>query len=157
MRWRFAPPARTELGAPLRRAHLHRWILYGDRLVQSELTGRQIELLLEGYVRHLRGWKVRDTQVLWPGGLAVTLPEKGSLMESLNLAADGAPLERHRAYPVWLTVWHRYGGAGLAAQALLRPGPEWGRSDATLRAGLFAWLSDPALALPPQCARWLEH
>jgi 2',3'-cyclic-nucleotide 2'-phosphodiesterase (5'-nucleotidase family) len=156
MGWDFDPPARHEQGRPLRRAHLYRWLRYGDPLVQAPLTGRQVELLLDGYVRHVRGWRVPPLTVLWPGGLRVELPREGSELARIH-RADGRPLRFGDTVPVWLTafVWH--GGLGLAGEALLPGGPPLRAVPVTLRAGLFALLSDPAYAIPPECARWLEH
>jgi hypothetical protein len=156
MGWDFDPPARDERGRPVRRVHLYRWLRYGDPLVQAPLTGRQVELLLDGYVRHARGWRVPPLTVLWPGGLRVELPREGSELARIH-RADGEPLRFGDTVPVWLTafVWH--GGLGLAGEALLAGGPPRRAVPVTLRAGLFALLSDPAYAIPPECARWLEH
>ncbi len=157
--WRFEKPGKTALGQPLRRGHIYRWMRYPDTLVRVQLTGRQIEILLEGYVRHMRKWRVPGLEVLWPGGLRVSLAEKGSRIASLRRAADGKPLAPQRRYPVWLTSYLRHGGLGLARRALIQPGGKGPREPAiprSLRAGLFNLLSDPAMEIPPECARWLE-
>lgn len=157
--WRFEKPGKAALGQPLRRGHLYRWMRYPDTLVRVRLTGRQIEILLEGYVRHMRKWRVPALEVLWPGGLRVSLAEKGSRIRSLRLASDGRPLAPQRLYPVWLTSYLRHGGLGLARRALIQPGGIGSHEPAisrSLRAGLFNLLSDPATEIPQQCARWLE-
>ncbi|HEX9844732.1 MAG TPA: hypothetical protein VGC20_18370, partial [bacterium] len=154
MRWVFAPPARGELGSPLRRAHLYRWLRYDDTLVQGRLTGRQVALLLDGYVRHERGWRVLPLEVFWPGGLAVDVPQEGSELSAVRQADDGAVLPRDGTVPVWLTAFVWYGGLGLAPRALLPGGPPLRALPGSLRERLFALLSDPALVIPAPCARW---
>ncbi len=157
MRWHYWRPAPAEIDGPLRRAHLLRWIRFDETLVQGRLTGRQIALLLDGYVRQLRGWRVPAPVVLWPGGLRVTLPEEGSELTELYRVSDGRALEPDETAPVWLTAFLWYGGLGLAPQALLSGGPPAREAPLPLRATLFALLSDPAFVPPPECARWLER
>ena len=149
---------------PLLRADLYRWMIYRETLVLASLTGRQIALLLEGHVRHLRKWVVRHSSVLWPGGLVVEVREKGSEIVSLRRESDGAALNPQARYPVWLTdfIWH--GGGGLAPKALIardqkiaaRP-PALGGAVFVLREAVFALLNDPGFRVPPECARWLEQ
>ena len=155
MLWRYDPPEKSEIGSPLRRAHLYRWMAFGNRMVQARLTGRQIELLLEGYVRHVRKWRVRYLEVLWPGGLRVEIAAKGSQITALHRKSDGSRLERHRSYPVWLTDFIWNGGGALAQKALLRPDQRLRQVPVTLRAAMFALLSDPSRELPAECGRWL--
>jgi 2',3'-cyclic-nucleotide 2'-phosphodiesterase (5'-nucleotidase family) len=157
MRWDFVPPQRGELGRPLRRAHLYRWLRYEDTLVQAPLTGRQVALLLDGWVRQEHGWRVPASEVLWPGGLAVAVPQEGSELRDLRRAAEGAVLAPDAAVPVWLTAFVWYGGLGLAPRALLPGGAPLRELPGSLRERLFALLNDPALALPAPCARWLER
>jgi 2',3'-cyclic-nucleotide 2'-phosphodiesterase/3'-nucleotidase len=157
MGWAFEPPAREERGQPLTRAHLHRWLTHDESLVRVTLSGRQIALLLDGYVRHERHWRVPPHEVLWPGGLRAVLPEAGSELAALRRAEGDAPLHPHTAYPVWLTAFAWYGGLSRARQALL-PGDAPQREAATsLREALFEALSDPAFVLPAPCVRWLER
>lgn len=168
MLWRGLPPGKDELGQRITRAHLQRWLPYGDTLVLRRLTGRQIALLLDGYVRHLRGWRVPDDEVLWPGGLVIEAPEGGSQVTALrpeSLVQPGgvsAPLANHDPLPVWLTAYHANGGAGLLPRVLepvnvrAQDGVETPYTRLTLRAGLFAMLSDQGFEPPAQCARWLE-
>ncbi|MCH8886990.1 MAG: 5'-nucleotidase C-terminal domain-containing protein [SAR324 cluster bacterium] len=149
---------------PLLRADLYRWMIYRENLVLASLTGRQIALLLEGYVRHLRKWVVRHSSVLWPGGLVVEVREKGSEIVGLRRGSDGAALNPRARYPVWLTdfVWN--GGGGLAPKALIardqkiaaRP-PVPGGAVFVLREAVFALLNDPGFRVPPECKRWLEQ
>ena len=139
-------------------------MIYRENLVLVSLTGRQIALLLEGYVRHLRKWVVRHSSVLWPGGLVVEVREKGSEIVGLRRGADGAALNPRARYPVWLTdfVWN--GGGGLAPKALIardqkiaaRP-PVPGGAVFVLREAVFALLNDPDFQVPPECKRWLEQ
>lgn len=154
MRWDFLPPTPAERGAPLRRAHLYRWMRYGETVVQAPLTGEQVRLLLAGYVRHLRGWRVAPLEVLWPGGLEVAVAAGGAQVLSVR-GADGAPLPRDGSVPVWLTGFVWYGGLGLAHEALLPGGAPLREGTGTLREALFALVSGPDAALPAECQRWL--
>jgi len=148
---------------PLLRADLYRWMIYRETLVLASLTGRQIALLLEGYVRHLRKWVVRHSSVLWPGGLVVEVREKGSEIVGLRRKSDGAALNPRARYPVWLTDFIWNGGGGLAPKALIareqriaaRPAVPGGPVF-VLREAVFALLNDPGFQAPPECKRWLE-
>ncbi|MEE8434247.1 MAG: 5'-nucleotidase C-terminal domain-containing protein [bacterium] len=149
---------------PLLRADLYRWMIYRETLVLASLTGRQIALLLEGHVRHLRKWVVRNSSVLWPGGLVVEVREKGSQIVSLRRKSDGTSLNPRARYPVWLTDFIWNGGGGLAPKALIareqkiatRPAV-LGGAGFTLREAVFSLLNDPGFQVPPECARWLEN
>jgi len=153
--WRFVAPPRDEVGEPVRLAHLVRWLPFDERLVQGRLTGRQVALLLDGYVRWSRGWRTRPGTVLWPGGLNAPVPPEGSELAGLRRVGGGAPLEPTAHMPVWISAFIWYGGLGLAPRALLPGGPPLREAPARLREALFALLSDPAFALPGPCARWL--
>ncbi len=153
--WVYEPPTRDERGQPVRRAHLYRWQRYPERLVKAHLTGRQIEHLLDGYVRHRRGWRVSPLAVLWPGGLEATIAPGGSRLQSLTRQAGGRSIRPHALYPVWLTQFVWYGGLGLAPEALLQPDWKLREVEIPLRAGLFALLNDPRFALPEACRGWL--
>ena len=150
---------------PVLRADLYRWMTYRETLVLASLTGRQIALLLEGYVRHLRKWVVRNSAVLWPGGLAVEVREKGSEIITLRRKSDGAEIRPRARYRVWLTdfIWNG-GGGGLAPKALIArvqritglPSSNQ-QGGFSLRETVFAMLNDPDFQVPPECARWLEN
>lgn len=156
MRWRFHRPPKTQQGRSVRRADLYRWMAFGETLVRASLTGRQIALLLDGYVRHRRKWKVPYLAVLWPGGMEVAIAPKGSEITALGRKATGRPIRPHERYPVWLTAFIWFGGGGLAPRALIRPEQWRGEQPGTLREALFAMLRDPEFAVPPVCARWME-
>lgn len=155
--WDFWPPARGEIGQPLRRAHLFRWLRFDEPLVQGRLTGRQVALLLDGYMRWSHRWRVPRGDVLWPGGLQVTLVPHGSQIAGLRRMVDGGSLREATRVPVWLTAYHWYGGGGLAARALLSGNPPLRASTSGLRSALFSLLSDRAFPVPGVCARWLGH
>ena len=157
MRWRFHPPRKEDLGSPLRRAHLYRWMPYAETLVSARLTGRQIEILLDGHLRHLRGRRVPDLEVFWPGGLRLTPTPSGSEIAELSLDGVEGLLSPSQTHSVWLTAYTWHGGGGLAARALLRPGQRERAVPISLRAGMFALLSNPRFNPPPPCARWLEN
>ena len=157
MRWHYVRPDPEEIGGPLRRAHLLRWMRFDETLVRGRLTGRQVALLLDGTVRQLHGWRVPPPAVLWPGGLRIALPQEGSELTELHRLGDGSPLAPDAAAPVWLTAFLWYGGLGLAQQALLPGGPPEREAPQPLRSALFALLSDTAFDPPPECARWLAR
>ncbi len=156
MMWRFVPPRPAELGAPLRRAHLHRWMRYGNMLVLARLNVRQVALLLGPFARRKGGLRTRYSAVLYPGGLRARIASGGTEVLALALPGGGGPLSSHATIPVWLTNYHWNGGSGLARRALLHPSQIAGRTRVSLRELVFRLLSDPAMELPPGCRSFLE-
>jgi 2',3'-cyclic-nucleotide 2'-phosphodiesterase (5'-nucleotidase family) len=154
--WRFVYPRAGEIGTPVRRAHLYRWMRYGNPLVLAAITPRQIALMLEPYARHVRGLNARYSIVLHPGGLVPKIAPGGTEVLSLRPEGRQAALPPHDPVPVWLTNYHWNGGGGLAARALLHPGQETGRTKVALREMVFELLSDPAAGLPPPCKTFLS-
>jgi 2',3'-cyclic-nucleotide 2'-phosphodiesterase (5'-nucleotidase family) len=166
MLWREQLPTVEEIGRPVRRLHLFRWMPYEDRPVQAALSGRQIAILLEPYVRWRRGLVVPPGEVLHPGGLTPFWEPRGG--EALAVAVghwphstqpppgDAPLLEPHRSYPVWLTAYHWSGGGGLASQALLHPSQLRAETHTNLREAVFELLSVTEVELPKECQRWLS-
>ncbi|MCZ6841799.1 MAG: metallophosphoesterase [SAR324 cluster bacterium] len=154
MMWRYVPPRQEELGAPVRRAHLHRWMRHGNPLVLARLQPRQAALLLGPFARHQSGQRARFSAVLYPGGLRAQMAPGGTEVLRL-IREDGSPLSSNGNLPVWLTNYHWNGGGGLARQALLHPSQFAGRTRVPLRELVFRLLSDPGLELPPACRSYL--
>jgi 2',3'-cyclic-nucleotide 2'-phosphodiesterase (5'-nucleotidase family) len=152
----FAPrPERGERGRALTRGDVLRWFAR-DALVQAELTGRQVALLLRGYVRRSQGWSAPADQVLYPGGLTLAVPPKRT-DAVWTWAATGSPLAAHAVQRVWMAEYHRLGGGGLAAQALVQPTQPYRSVDFTLAEALVGLLADPSVPLPAPCAGFLSR
>ncbi|MEE8394681.1 MAG: metallophosphoesterase [bacterium] len=158
MMWRLVPPGPEEIGAPVRRAHLRRWLRYDNSLVLANLKARQMALLLGPFARRRRGLRARATMVLHPGGLEVTLAPGGTEVVALADAKTGRALPRHAAFPVWLTNYHWNGGGGVAAAALVVPEQKILFQPASLREEIFALLQRAdANPLPPACRGFLRR
>jgi hypothetical protein len=138
---------------------------YEDELVRAELTGRQIAMLLEPYVRMKRGLVEVPGNVLYPGGLTpfwqrlggeAFAVAAGSWRPRKRMPPPGAPLlEPHEEYPVWITAYVATGGGGLAPRALLHPSQLGESLPITLREVVFEYLSDPRAELPKACLGWM--
>ena len=155
----WAPPrwTREDFGRPLTRGDVSRWIGQDDALVLAELTGRQIALLLEPYVRQMHGWRTPASQVLYPGGLDVELAPKRSEAASLRLAGSLESVQDYRPYTLWMGRYHRFGGGGLAARALIGPDQPARLVPLTLREAVLEFLADPEAPLPEACASLLSR
>lgn len=157
---------KKERGQPLRRMHLLRWLPYRDEWVLTSITGRQVQLLLEPYVRHVRKWRIHPNLVLWPGGMALQLPAKGSEITSLSGILENGkqlPLSPNAWYGVWMTRYIRHGGGGLAPKSLLirdntptRPPMAISPPHDSLREAVFSLLSKDRPPLPAPCGKWLR-
>ncbi|MFI5400351.1 MAG: 5'-nucleotidase C-terminal domain-containing protein, partial [SAR324 cluster bacterium] len=148
---------RRDFGRPLIFGDVVRWFSQDDPLVIAELTGRQIAQLLEPYVRQMHGWQTPASLVLYPGGLDVTLAPQRSEAASLRLAGTPESLQDGRAYSLWMTRYHRFGGGGLAARALIEPAQPARLLPLTLRAAVLEFLADPAAPLPDACGSILSR
>lgn len=155
--WNLPRLTKSDFGRQVTRGDLHRWIVQDDRLVWATLTGRQVSLLLEPYVRLAHGWKAPPGQVLFPGGLEVSLRPKHSEAESLSVSGSMAPLRDEDRYGVWMTHYHRFGGGGIAARALIQPEQPYRLASVALREALMDLLSDSSAGLPPACERFLSR
>ena len=155
MVWRAGAPAPDDLGRPVRRAHLYRWMRYGNPLVQAELTARQMALLLGPYARRVRELNARYSAVLFPGGLEPRIAPHGTEVVALLPQGGTEPLPPHERVRVWLTNYHWNGGGGLAARALLHSSQVVRRTGGTLREAVFRLLSEPGVDLPRACRAFL--
>ncbi|MDH4247692.1 MAG: hypothetical protein OEW39_07740, partial [Deltaproteobacteria bacterium] len=127
------------------------------------LSPRQVQVLLEPHARHVRGRKVPDTLVLWPGGFEAQIATGGSELPTLRrngtrleeIAWPGTPA----ALSVWMTGYVRHGGGGLAPRALLHPSQQVslppGILPVTVREAVFRLMQTPPDPLPLPCRRWL--
>ncbi|MCH8843489.1 MAG: hypothetical protein IID61_11010 [SAR324 cluster bacterium] len=156
MLWRVHLPDANDVGSTVRRAHLYRWMIYEERPVLASLTGRQMALLLEPFLRYKRRLSQFPGNVLNPGGLTLRHAAKGTEVLRLADAASGEELARHQRYPVWMGDFHWNGGGGIARKALVHPSQQRAALEATLREGVFDLLADPATVLPAHCNAWLE-
>jgi hypothetical protein len=148
---------RHDVGRRLTRGDIGRWISQDDPLVFAELTGRQISLLLEPYVRQMHGWRTPTSQVLYPGGLDVALAPKRSEAVSVRLAGALDAVQDYRRYFLWMARYHRFGGGGLAARALIEPDQPARILPLTLREAVLDYLAAPAAPLPEACAKLLSR
>jgi 2',3'-cyclic-nucleotide 2'-phosphodiesterase (5'-nucleotidase family) len=165
MLWRPDNPRPEALGGPIRRGDLFRWMPYEDEPVRAELTGRQMALLLEPYVRLRRKLRVFPGDVLYPGGLTPFWKALGGEAYALAIGswhnsgddppAEAPLLDPHARYPVWITSYVAAGGEGLAPRALLHPSQLGETLPITLREAVFELLSDPNAELPKVCRRWM--
>jgi 2',3'-cyclic-nucleotide 2'-phosphodiesterase (5'-nucleotidase family) len=155
--WNLPRLTKSDYGRRVTRGDLHRWIVQDDRLVWAALTGRQVSLLLEPYIRQAHGWKVPLAQVLFPGGLELSLQPKRSEAESLSISGSMAPLRDEDRYGVWMTHFHRFGGGGIAARALIQLEQPYRPASVALREAVMNLLSDASAGLPPACDRFLSR
>ncbi|MFI5399594.1 MAG: hypothetical protein ACHQZQ_00905 [SAR324 cluster bacterium] len=155
--WTAPRWTRRDFGRPLTFGDVLRWFGQDDPLVIAQLTGRQIAQLLEPYVRQMHGWQTPASLVLYPGGLDVALAPQRSEAASLRLAGTPESLQDGRAYSLWMTRYHRFGGGGLAARALIEPDQPVQRMPFTLRDAVLEFLAQPAAPLPDACSRMLSR
>ena len=153
-RWRWSALRRQELPTRLKRLHLFRWLPYDNSLVQAQLLGRQIQILLNAYQRQQQGESFRASHYLVPGGFQAHL-DAGRL--SLVTASEPLlPMGLAESYRVWMTNYHWNGGGGLRGEALLHPSQKLHQTSETLRDLVFAYLQNPEASLPPPCAAFLK-
>ncbi|MBF0288361.1 MAG: metallophosphoesterase [SAR324 cluster bacterium] len=138
-RWRWKSFAKQEMQKPLQRLHLFRWLPHDNFLVQAQLYGRQIEILLKPYLRRQQGMR-SSINYLIPGGLSM-FPEN--------------PLSPQQLYPVWMTNYHWNGGRGMKAEALLHSSQKQQVAAESLRDLVFLFLQDPSNELPAACLAFL--
>ena len=155
MLWRVQPLRRRDVGTVITQAHLRRWLPEEDTLLLARLTGRQVELLLGPYVRHLRGWRVPPSQVFHPGGLELSIAPRGSRVLELARSGTRSPLRAGAEYPVWLTSYAWSGGGGLLPKALVQPTQLLLATEVSLRDAVMAWMSADEFAPPPACQPFL--
>lgn len=155
--WTVPRWTRQDFGRPLTIGDVLRWFGQDDPLVIAQLTGRQIAQLLEPYVRQMHGWQTPSSLVLYPGGLDVALAPQRSEAASLRLAGTPESLQDGRAYSLWMTRYHRFGGGGLAARALIEPDQPAQQVPFTLRDAVLEFLAQPAAPLPDACSRMLSR
>jgi 2',3'-cyclic-nucleotide 2'-phosphodiesterase (5'-nucleotidase family) len=155
--WNWGRYTKGDKGRPVTSRDLRRWIQQDDRLVISTLTGRQIALMLQPYVRVTHGWKVPRVQTLYPGGIDVTLSLNRSEAAALHRLDPSEALDARANYRVWLTEYHRFGGGGVAPRALVLVDQPYRMTGISLRNALADFLADPALGLPSACERVLTH
>ena len=152
--WRYDRFFKRDRGRRIVRADVYRWIPHDDAVLAARVTGRQIALLLEPYVRNGQGWRVPPSLVLFPGGMEASLQRRTSEVKLLR-SQDGAELRPHDSYPIWLTQWHAWGAGGLARKALLQAQQLGPVRVPSLREAVFRWLAAPGFTPPPACAKFL--
>lgn len=153
-RWRWKKIPQKELHHSLKRLHLFRWLPYDNFLVQSQLYGRQIQILLETYRRQQQGRFFRSNSLLNPGGFQASFADnEGATRLRLQQMKDPMPLSE--LYSVWMSNYHWNGGGGLVAEALVHPSQKLKESEKTLRDLVFAYLQTPA-SLPDSCLTFLK-
>jgi 2',3'-cyclic-nucleotide 2'-phosphodiesterase (5'-nucleotidase family) len=155
--WNWPKLTAADKGRNLTRGDVHRWIPQDDRLVRAELYGRQITLLLEPYVRQQHGWRIPPSTVLAPGGLDLTLVPQRSEAVRVRIAGTDDALRPDTVYTVWMSTYHRFGGSGLAARALLEPTQPYRLEPTTLREAVLALLADGNAPLPSECDSFLSR
>ncbi|MBF0278044.1 MAG: metallophosphoesterase [SAR324 cluster bacterium] len=154
-RWRWKKLLRNELGAPLKRLHLFRWLPYDNFPVLSQLYGRQIQILLDPYLRQQRGLSFRSNSLLAPGGFQAILSENEDGASS-TLKHMETSLSLSESFPVWMSNYHWNGGGGLVGEALVHPTQKIKEIGQTLRDLLFAYLQRPA-KLSAACLTFLKN
>ncbi len=160
MLWRYQPFRKQDREHPITRGQVFRWIQPDDTLVQAQLSGRQMELLLGPYVRFAQGWRTQPAQVLYPGGLEALIAGRASELQMLRDQATGTNLDPYTKYPLLLARYHWDGGGGSAAKALIAPDQLTARTGFSLREAVFALLEAPDFSVPEPCrgmvGRWPE-
>ncbi|MDH4249347.1 MAG: hypothetical protein OEW39_16190, partial [Deltaproteobacteria bacterium] len=123
--WRGRLPVKAPPDRAITRRDVYRWMAFPEAPVRMRLSPRQVQVLLEPHARHVRGRKVPDTLVLWPGGFEAQIATGGSELPTLRRNGtrleEIAQLETPAALSVWMTGYVRHGGGGLAPRALLHP------------------------------------
>lgn len=152
-RWRWSRFRLPKFPAPLKRWHLFRWLPYDNSLVQAQLFGRQIQILLNAYQRQQQGESFRAGNYLVPGGFQARL-EEGTL--SLVNPAQPLPMQASGTYGVWMTNYHWNGGGGLRGEALLHASQKRQELSETLRDLVFSYLKNPGSSLPAACEVFLK-
>lgn len=154
-RWRWHALALEDLHSPLKRLQLFRWLPYDNSLVQAQLFGRQIQILLTPYQRAQQGKYFRSSTYLVPGGFQANLREAGTPSLALNSFELIAQMQPSDAYPVWMTNYH-WNGGGMKGEALLHISQKLQESEETLRDLVFSYLQNDTALLPKPCLTFLE-
>ena len=153
--WFWEKLRKSDLGQPLRREHFFRWLPYDNRLVLAQLSGRQIELMLESYRRKKLGWYARSSTILAPGGFIAEIDNSSNESRLFLTNYSGQVIAPEKTYPVWLTNFHWNGGGGLAAKALLHETQFIKKESIHLRELIFQYLRQSTVKLPPNCMSFM--
>ena len=94
----------------LRREYFFHWLPYDNRIVLVQLFGRQIEIMLESYRRHIHPVWMGGSTILAPGGFTVEVDKSRKGSRLLLTGLDGLALNKEELSPVWLTNFHWHGG-----------------------------------------------
>lgn len=153
--WSWKSVRKNSPGKVISRTDLFKWIKYDNEYVQVKVFGKQLEILLNAFLKKKKKRKYRNHSLLVPAeSQLILMSSDGDWNWMMN--KENKWLEPKKSYLIWLSKYHWNGGSGVVKRAIIKPEQLNKKYDLKIRDQVFSYLSSPFYSLPDSCKRFLR-